>query len=300
MTIQELNTILKTKKWLFEISISGRPLFGKHSLSEVENLSGTLDEYLKRIAKNNNADTIGITLFAPNGSSNIRKDFFLLQMPPVVASTKIVAQSTKTVEPPTKVVEPSTKNVDRPTQTVESKPLNKMDNIRAEIENVKLSTELSFLKQRNAELEERTKKAELKQDELYSENLKLNRHVNEESSKLHLEHEKKLIELERDKKGGLSGIMDEAKNMPPEMWQFLAGLLPNHPMGKMLAPANTPTNENLGTKHSNADAQSCIDLVNSLLVNHDAESVGKLTLLIESFVKNNDALNAAYASAFPN
>lgn len=299
MTIQELNTILKTKNWLFEISISGRALFHKHSLAEVETSHGSLEEYLKYIAKNNNVQALGINLLSPNGSSTKRQGFFLLQIEPVATPATNVA---------TIVATPAT---DVATLVVESKSLNKMENIKAEIENARLLAELGFVKQRNSELEERQKKAEHKLDELYTENLKLNRQVNEENGRLNLEHQKRLIELERehdkkvndldrDKKGGLSGILDEAKNMPPEMWQFLAGLLPNHPMGKMLAPGTPAPTENLGSaKHSNVDAQSCIDLINTLLVKHDAEGVGKVTLLIESYLKNNDALNAAYDSAFP-
>lgn len=301
MTIRELNDILKYKKWLFEISISGRPLFGKRSLTEVENLSGTLEEYLQRVAKNNNTDILGITLFAPNGTSTIRKNFFLLPIAPVVTPTKTVEASTNIVAPSTPVVEP--------------KPINKMDNIKAEIENVRLAAELSFLKQRNSELEERQKKAEAKLDELYTENLKLNRQVNEENGRLNLEHQKRLVELERehdkkvneldkDKKGGLSGIVDEVSKMPPEAWQFLAGLLPNHPMAKMLGPGTTEqtpkTDGALGSaKHQNPDAQSCIDLISKLLVVHDAGAVGKITLLVEYFTKNNDALDTAYNTAFP-
>jgi hypothetical protein len=285
MTIDKLIEVLKQRNWLFEIQIPGKSAFGKNKIESIEGLHGSLTEYLHKIAKNNNVEQLAIQLYAPNGSSFIRKDFFLLDIKPVVESTKSVDTSTNIVEPSTKTVEPSTKSVE-PTIP------NKMD-VSTQIENAELKAELRYIKQRNEELEKRAKDAEHKCDNYYTENLQLSRDAATQKDKLDLEYQGKVLNLEKDKKSGLSGIMDEVKNLPPEAWQLFGNII-----GKPITVAGSNPSPELNgantVKHENADAQAGIDIMVGILTTLPAESVAMLVMIVEALSKNDQHLKNAF------
>lgn len=159
------------------------------------------------------------------------------------------------------------------------------------------SQELERLKERNKILERRN-------DEYFSENLKLSCELATEKSRLELEYRQKELDLHVKQKQGLSGIMDGIKSFPPEAWQFLAGLLPNHPMSKSATQTTTSTTTtdtslNGIAKHSDPDSQVCIECMTTLLSKQNPEIVTMAAMLNEHLVTRPKVLKAVYDKFFP-
>lgn len=116
-----------------------------------------------------------------------------------------------------------------------------------------------------------------------------------------MEFKQKELELLAKQKQGLSGVLNDVKTLPPEAWQFIAGLLPNHAMAKgMPTKVNETNSASSGTlKHKDPDAQTCIEVMNSLLLKQSPEIVGMAALLMEHLVTKPSVLKAVYEKFFP-
>jgi len=299
MTIQELAQQIKAKNFLFEISISGKNPFGKNNVKNIEELHGSIEEYLNKIAKSNNVTQLGINLFSPNGSSFLRKGFFLVDIVPVDNKSTIVDSASTIVDASTKSVDSSTKSVDGVENSNNEKTKDSMSDIKTEIKNAQLETELRFLKKENESLVEKNKKLERKNNEFYDENLKLAREVSTQKEKLELEYKTKELGLQKERESGLGGLMDSVKEIPAEGWQLLAGFFPNHPMNKQLPDKKESHHESKGEKHANADAQGMIDIVVSLMLKETPEKIGMVSMVMEGLLKNERNLIKVYSKLFP-
>ena len=264
MNLSDAINKIKERDYAFEISVEGKAPFGKERVSSAEAKSGTLYDYFSRIAKFNNTRSLGIQLYTPNGTSWIRKDFFLVDIPAVVESTKIVDPSTTDQQQQNTPIKHATSMV-----------------TKSDIEAATLKVENTFLKERTAEYAERIKKLEQRQDELIHENNKLSRENVTVKDKTELEWQQKLNAEQAKNKQGLSGIFDEIKDNP-ETLKFIAGFFPNHGMNKALSEKseNNPVN-GAETKHTDPDAQACIEMMMPLLHQKSGEQVGMICMIVE-------------------
>ncbi len=175
---------------------------------------------------------------------------------------------------------------------------------KTDIELAQLKAETKYLQEKVTELQNRNKFLERKNDEYHAENLSLLRENATEKDKRNLEFKQKELELLAKQKQGLSGAFEDIKTLPPEAWQFVAGLLPNHPMSKGLLPANsTPVQNNTplsgGSKHPDTDAQACMEVIDTLLIKQTPEIVGMSAMLIEHLITHPTILRTVYEKFFP-
>lgn len=278
MTIKEVKDLILKKNYSFEVS-SDRPgvRYGKQRLETVEQIHGSFEEYLRQLARVQKKDQLGIQLYQPNGSSFLRKDFFLISIEPVVDSTKTVAPSTPSV-----ASEPQ-------------KNTTKMDDITAKIENAQLKTEVRFLSEQVDALKHRNKQLDQKNDELTSQVTNMSRELATKGDKLDMEYRKKELDLLSEKKAGLSGLVEEVKNLPPEAWDFLSGVfLKNAPAKKTIDSSSTVP------RHSDPDAQISIEAIYNLLVNKEPAIVGMIAMLTDYFCRYPDHLAITVQKFFPN
>jgi hypothetical protein len=288
MTLAELIDLIRSKQYLFEIIVPGSSPYGKQTIQRAEELYGSLESYFTKVAEGRHLKEITVALFAKNGTSSIRRDVVTVQM-------------LDDTEPATTRVNSIIKAADTSAQTIKyEKPASMIT--KADIEVVQLRTENKYLVEKVEELKQRNKELERKNDNYYTENLRLTREHATEKDKRDLEFKHKELALITQQKNGLSGIMDDVKTMPPEAWQFIAGLLPNHPMTKALgqAPVQTESMQSSSDKHNDPDAQTCIELITSFLVKSNPELVGMMAMLTEHLTTHPAVLKAVYEKFFPN
>ncbi len=293
---------IREGKFWFEVCLTDKQgMFGKKTIAEAEALTGSLEHYFEKVGKANATQELGVQLFAKNGSSFLRKGFFLLQLPAVVdkGATVVDASTTAQASKPVQIVSASQPPVIQgiAPPAVKLKP---MENLKTEIENATLKTENRYLTEKVDEQKNRIKELEKRCDEYYNENLKLNRDNTVQKDKLELEYQQKLFDVTTKQKAGLSGIMEDIKTMPPEAWQFIAGLVPNHPMAKALHVAPAREGDLSGmSKHSDPDAQALLEHVNEYLAEKPAEIVGTLAMVLEYLGNHPESLAALYKQFYP-
>ena len=268
MTLNELVSTITAKDYLFEIAMEGKQ-FKRKSVSEVLTEYDTLTDYFKKIAEIHNTNKLGVLLFAKNGTSFIRKGFFLVEI-----STVENAVETSTIP----LIPPFNHN-----------PMDTNSQI--------LQIKLDMLAERAEELKQRNKDLERKNDELFTENTRLIRENGITKDKYELEFKSKEFDLKKEQSGGLNGVMETVKTLPAEAWQFLAGLIPNHPMGKQAASQQEAIGEI--EQHTNSDAQVYIDSLVSILQNQPLEVVAMVSMVAESLINKPNSLKAIYLKFFP-
>lgn len=280
MTLDNLIHLIKSTNYLFEVIPEGGTSYGKQNRTQVDEIHGSIENYLKKIANAKGLKTLTVSLYAKNGSSLKRKDVVNIEIPEINTNSNESNNGS---------------NNGKASQIKYTKDMN-----HSEIEAVQLKTENKYLSEKVDELKARNKELERKNDEYYNENLRLTREHATEKDKRDLEYKQKELDLLAKQKQGLSGIMEEVKTMPPEAWQFIAGLLPNHPMSKgLLPPANNDNALNGTVKHNDPDAQACIEVMDSLLLKQSSEIVGMVAMLTEHLVTHPTVLKAVYDKFFP-
>lgn len=290
MSLYDLIKIILSKHYLFEVIVPGKASFPKQNADQVYQLYGSIENYFKKIADSNEEQQLTVNLYAKNGSSYLRKDTVIINVP------SNVEKSIPGIEKSTTA---NLGNIDKSDNTKTYQPTHTMIT-KADIEVVQLRTENKFLNEKVDELKNRNKELERKNDEYYNENLRLTREHATEKDKRDLEYKQKELELNSKQKQGLSGILDDVKTMPAEAWQFIAGFMPNHPMAKGLTPSTYEQPQLNGeTKHTDPDAQACIEVINTLLLKQTPEIVGMGAMLIEHFANNPNILKAVYEKFFP-
>ena len=280
MLLSEAIKKIKENNSIFEISIEGKKTFGKTRIEQAEMHAGSLEDYFKRIAKHNNVKTLAVNIYRPNGSSMVRKDFFIVDIPAVVDATNIVDSATN--------------NVDEQQQQKPTKQSDMSNVTRADIDAATLKVENQFLKKDVDTLTERVKKLEVKEDRLLNENRDLLRENATIKDKADLELKTKMHEVAAASKDGLSGILDTVEKNP-DLIKALVGFFPNHPMNKLLNNSEETEEINGVEQHDDADAQTCIDdIIIPSLNKLGSEEVGMISIIIEHLSKNEKALVNLY------
>lgn len=317
MKVSELKNKILTKAWLFRF-ISPNPLkkndFGWKTLDQVEKEYGGFESYLKKIAESQNLKQLNIQAKSKNGSGFLNRGIFLVEIEPIdnvekveeqkkVESIGSINQNTVTQ----KVVDFDTaksyevKNEIPITNTVKTP----MEDLKTHIENASMKTELMFLKQDNERLKESNKKLDQKNEELFNEVSKLTRELATDKEKNNLEFQRKELELLSKQKGGLSGIVEEVKNLDPKTIALFGSFLqPNNKnFQKFLEDGSGGEGGDAslnGPKHENSDTQDFIQhSIIPMLAEAPSGVVGMIGGLIEYFIKYPDHLVATYKKWLP-
>lgn len=278
MSIKEIADLITSKGYFFEVALPGKS-FPLKSVDAVLAEYASVEDYLYNLAQKNHADQLGITLSSKNGSSHKKRGFYLVQLGAVAT------------------VEPAVATAPCALHGTSPQSMNQPMDAPSEI----LRVRLEFAEQKSSDLERRNKDLERKNDDLYNENLRLLRENLIQKDKLELEFKQKELELAGEKQTGLNGIMEQVKSLPPEGWQFIAGLFPNHPMAKLAEQSgNAPTELLEGTKkHPDADANTCIEMLSELLLNQGAETVGMVSMVAQALTTRPEALKQLYLQFYP-
>lgn len=281
MSLSDLIKAIREHHYLFDVVVPGKTITGKQSIEQTEMMYGSLEAYFTKIASINNVQTLTVNLYAKNGNSPIRKATELVDIP----------NAEKSINPGTPVADKS-----QPVSPQKMMPMI----TKADIEVVQLRTENKFLQERVEDLRTRNKDLERTNADLYNENTRLTRENATEKDKRDLEYQKKEIELNARQKAGLSGVMEELKSFSPEAWQFIAGLFPNHPMAKNFAQAPEQQAQLSGAEqHADPDSQTCIEVIDQLLLKQTPEVVGMAAMLMEHLVTKPEILKTVYGKFFP-
>ncbi len=295
MLLKDLIELIKTNNYLFEVCLPCGKKWGKKTLYDVRNEYGELEDYIRKIAKPNEQEAITVKLYGKNGTGPKKKgsvEIFINEQNETNGLNEINKKNeTNTINDI--VLQNATNNLTK-------KNIVQMIS-KADIDVVQLKTENKYLAEKVEELKARNKELERKNDEYYNENLRLTREHATEKDKRDLEYKQKELDLLAKQKQGLSGVLEDVKTLPPEAWQFIAGLLPNHPMAKGLLPAPAQNNNALSgaNKHNDPDAQACIEVMDALLLKQSPEIVGMSAMLTEHLVTNPTVLKAVYDKFFP-
>lgn len=291
MSLYDLIKTIRGKNYLFEVIVPGKESFPRQNADQVDMLHGRTEDYFIRIARANNVETLTVNLYAKNGSTYLRKETVVIDIPAVVEKSTTAIERSTTAH---------LNGMDKTNNTPAYQNLHPMIT-KADIEVVQFKTENKFLNEKVDELKNRNKELERKNDEYYNENLRLTREHATEKDKRDLEFKQKEMDLISKQKQGISGLMDDVKTLPPEAWQFIAGLMPNHPMAKGLTQGSTTDQQQLNgaIKHTDSDAQACIEVIDSLLLKQSPEIAGMVAMLIEHFTAQPAILKAVYDKFFP-
>lgn len=304
MDVTELKNKILAKGWHFKF-ISPNPLkkgqFGWKNLEEVNKEYGGFEEYLKKIAESQNLNELNIECRSKNGSGWLKRGIFLVQIKKVENIGSIEGEVKNEPIIPIKKVEHIVNHED--TKSTNSTP---MEDLKTHIENAAMKTELQFTKADNERLKESNKKLDQKNEELYNEVSRLTRELSTNSAVKDLEFQKKELELLSKQKAGLSGIVDEIKNMDPQTIALFGSFLqPNNKNFQNFLNKGTGDNDGgdsflNGSKHSNSDVQDFIEnSIYPMLTGAKAAEVGMIGGLIEYFLKYPDHLVAAYKKFLP-
>ncbi len=319
MTLRELVADIQKNAYLFEVLLENKE-FKRKSAEEVLSEYPSLEDYFIKVAHDNHVKHLNVLYWQKNGNAFIRKAYKSVAIGAIDSAIEsAIDDSMGAIEneenPIENAIENSTAAIERPIekksmatngtgsmakypnkQTFQEKnqTLSKPMDAKAEI----LEVRLDFAKKTIQDLEKRNRDLERKNDNLYLENNKLLRDNFTQKDKLELDYKQKKLELESERKAGLSGIVEEVKSLPPEAWQFMAGMFPNHAMNKALNGGKQAEGEN-ESKHSDADAQLCIDTMNETLLNQSPEVVGMISMLSQAFINKPASLKQVYLKFYP-
>lgn len=305
MNVAELkNTILK-KGWHFRFK-SPNPLkkdaFGWKNLEQVDKEYGGFEAYLKKIAESQKLRELNIEAKAKNGSGWLNKGLFLVVIEPIGNIGSIEKEEKEEPIIPIK----NTEHIKNHEDTNSTNSTTPMEDLKTHIENSAMKTELRFLQADNDRLKESNKKLDQKNEELFNEVSKLSRELATNNAKLDLDYRKKELELMAGQKAGLSGIVEEVKNLDPKTIALFGSFLqPNNKNFQKFLEGGD--NENgggeaslNGPKHENSDVQDFIEnSIYPMLTGAKAAEVGMIGGLIEYFLKYPDHLVAAYKKFLP-
>jgi hypothetical protein len=172
----------------------------------------------------------------------------------------------------------------------------------AQLENYGFKIEIKHLTENNTDLKERNKKLERDNTTLYDEVTAIRRELLVHKDAVDLEYKHKELAISNEKKAGLAGlvgdIMTQAKDLPPEGWNLINGIMQKF---NMAVPMNgaTSTTALEGIKHTNADAQACIEIISEKLVTEHVGIVGFVTEIVDRIVSNKTDLKNVYDLLFP-
>jgi len=297
VSLSNLIQILTEKKYIFQVTIPGSPIcFGKKTIEEALLDAPSLQEFFTRIAQRNKAHQLIVKCFTKNGSSYKSKESHIL----------LFDQSFTVVAPATTSVASATTFVANNTQTatnVATTATNHSGDLRGMYDEVKtynavstdaIRIEMTYLKRDLEETKRREKKLEQEVEELRITNRKLLTETEISKQRHEIDLKEKMLEKDAEKSQGLNGVVESLANIPPEAYQFIAGLFPNHAMNRQLQQGGAQGME--GVNDSN---RFMLTNIQNTLSHQPEEVVGMVQGLIEKFVQSPANLAKVYEKFFP-
>ena len=284
-TLKEIADVIVTKKYLFQIVLPNKNFtHGKTTIAQATADNKSVQEYIESIIEKQNANNVLIKLFSVNGSSwkNRGEHLIFLSKNDTVATTA------------TKIATPLQQNLNGLEQPIKTNTMNDKDYIDFKV----LQIEQKRLEQYTEECKCKIIKLEKKVDELHDENKKLLRDntTKEDKHKIALERER--LNLDKEAKGGLSGLMGEL-NENPEILKMIAGFIkPDHPMFKENGVGAVPQIEEI-RYHTDDDANNVLKEIPKQFKNVDAALVIRFFTLAHKFASEPLKIEEAFKYFYP-
>ncbi len=287
--------MIRAKGLTFQVVIPGTSFsHGKTTVETALSDSESLEAYLSRIAKINSAPHLLVKLFSPNGTSFKPRGEFLIFLPknePVATSATNVATSATNVA--TSATNVALSGLEPPYKTMD------MD-IKDQINYRVLQSEHEMLKGVYQEAKTKVQALEKKIEDLHDENKQLIRSSAIKDDKHAVDLERAKLEMDREAKGGLSGLVGELTK-DPDLLKMIAGFIkPDHPM---FTENKQPALDGAGSidvKYS--DDKELNEVLKQLplsLSQQEPATVTAIFLLVQEFILKPDTLRAAIASYIP-
>ena len=340
MTIKEVADIITKKKYVFEVSIPNTNFFhGKQTIDKALLDNDSLESYLERIARLNKASNLLIKTYTPNGTSyRFRNDYliFLLQTEPVATTatnvattaTNVATRATNSVattkkalngthETPINTQNNNTRPIflqqPKPVTTTATNVATTATNVATTQKSTTMDTkdyiEFRVLQGEHRRLEDsaseaKTKiaKLEKKIEELHEENKKLLRDNLTKEDKHEVALEKVKLQMEREGKDSLSGIVGELTKDPDTLKMIIGFLKPDHPIfkeqeQKALGAAKEPTE----IKYTeDTEVNSVLNDIPRSLSQKDGKTIAEIYLLFQEFITKPETLKLATTTFLPN
>ncbi len=282
---------VKAKGLMFSALIPGLPE-KRYTASQAESDHGSVAQMLTNLSAIHKINPLPVQLYARNGSSHIKKGFFLVEINRAVENINgTVENINNTVEKSNNTVENINRAVEKSNKAVEDN--NGRVDVRTQIENARLTEANRHLLGQLDDTKQRLRKEEERSGVLFNETLDLQRKLASQKDRLELEYATKKLELEKDRQGGLSGLVGEL-NENPELVKALIGLInPKHPMfdqnnqALLSGGCECP-------KHPEADGKMIIDTIVKALITQKVEVLGMLQIVIGSYLMKPALLKEAY------
>ncbi len=308
MTIKEIATLITAKGYVFQISIPNTQFFhGKTTIKNALVDSESLETYFEKIAKLNKASSLLVKTFTPNGSSYKSHGDYLIFLPqtdPVATSatmfvadvaTNALNHVATTKQPLKELPETSPEPQNKP----KTNPMDTKDYIDFKV----LQTEHKNLEQRYEDTKGKVIKLEKKVEDLHDENKQLLRENATKEDKHSLALERAKLEMEREGKEGLSGILGELQENPMIIEAVVGFLNPKHPMFDKNKEQKTLD----GTDLENREIKYTDDTQANLVLNDiprklsqtNGDTISKIYLLFQEFLAKPDILHTVANTYFP-
>jgi hypothetical protein len=293
MTIKEIAILITTKDYLFQVSIPETKFnHGKTSVSMALADSESVETYLTKIATTNKANHLYVKLFTKNGSSFKARGehlIFLTTPQPVATATTSVA----TTQPALKGITEHT------TETPTKQKTSTMDN-KDYIDFKVLQSEHKRLEQTHEESKSKIVKLEKKVEELHDENKQLLRENLTKEDKHALALERTKLDLEKEGKDGLSGMIGELTKDPDTLKMIIGFLKPDHPMFKENNQAALEGAVATEIKYTeDSDVNMVLNDIPRSLSQKDGKTIGEMYLLFKELINDPGKLETAIKTFLP-
>lgn len=295
MDIKEISNLITAKNYVFQIAIPGTSfLHGKTTVNMALTNNENLESYFEKIAKANSAKHLFIKLFTPNGSSYKARGEHLIFLPETTPVATATNNATPVATPLNGTNELTTETPIKPKQST----MQDKDYIDFKVLEVKYDT----LKTQHDAAQSKIVKLEKKVEDLHDENKNLLRDNLTKEDKHELALERAKLEMAKEGKEGLSGMVGELTK-DPELLKMLVGVFkPDHPMFKENAQ---PALE--GASDANREVVYTEDKVTNEVLNDiprvlsqkNGDTIAQIYLLFQEFVNKPDVLKKAQEQFLP-
>lgn len=327
MTVKEISDFIRRKKYSFIDIVIPNINFNYYptSVQSIVQSNGSLENYFEKIFKNNRVTEYIVKVFVKNGKKPLCKNeypVFWQKTEPIdepvshqenISNSSVIHQDTinnQSVNHQSNI-NPTSENYqyalhglpETPTETTNKPKTNSMDT-KDYIDFRVLQTEHKNLTQRYEDTKGKVVKLEKKIEELHDENKQLLRDNATKEDKHSLALERAKLDMEREGKEGLSGILGELQENPMLVEALVGFINPKHPMfeknkeQKMLSGAEDETREIKYTE--DAQANIVLNDIPRKLSQTNGDTISKIYLLFQEFLSKPDVLHTVANTYFPN
>ncbi len=326
MTIKEISDYIIRKKYSFIEIVIPNINFSYYPtpVQSIIQANGSLENYFEKIFKNNRVTEYTVKVFVKNGTNPLCKDeypVFWQKTEPIdesikhqenISNTSVKHQDAintlsvnhqETINTPSKNHQYPLNGLPETTTEPQNKPKTNPMDTKDYIDFRVLQTEHKNLTQRFEDTKGKVSKLEKKIEELHDENKQLLRDNATKEDKHSLALERAKLEMEREAKDGLSGILGELQENPMIVEAVVGFLNKDHPMfdkykeQKTLAGAEDEKREIKYTEDTQANL--VLNDIPRKLSQTNGDTISKIYLLFQEFLAKPDILHTVANTYFP-